>query len=175
MMAEAAIAWMDQARAAREREALIALLTDSVASGASVGFLTPLEPREAADYWAAVEDAIGRTDRRLLGLWADGELAGSVQLQRATMPNGRHRGEVMKLMVHRRFRGRGFARILMRAVEDEARRMGLELLVLDTMQGDVAEGLYRKLGWHPAGVIPKYARGADGELHATVIFYRALG
>jgi ribosomal protein S18 acetylase RimI-like enzyme len=166
---------MDQARAAGERAALIALLTDSVESGASVGFLPPLARQDADEYWRAVEDSIGRTGRRLLGLWANGELAGSVQLQRAAMPNGRHRGEVMKLMVHRRFRERGFARLLMLAVEGEARRMGLELLVLDTMQGDVAEGLYRRLGWHPAGVIPRYARGAGGELHATVIFYRTLG
>lgn len=175
MMAEATIAWMNQARAAGERVALIALLTDSVESGASVGFLTPLARRDAEDYWSAVEDSIVRTDRRLLGLWADGVLAGSVQLQRAAMPNGRHRGEVMKLMVHRRFRGRGFARLLMRAVEDEARHMGLELLVLDTMQGDVAEGLYRRLGWRPAGIIPSYARAADGELHGTIIFYLPLG
>jgi GNAT superfamily N-acetyltransferase len=80
----------------------------------------------------------------------------------------------MKLMVHSRFRGRGFGRMLMGAIEQEARRMGLELLVLDTLQGDVAEGMYRKLGWQEAGVIPKYARHIDGQLHPTVVFYRAL-
>jgi acetyltransferase len=173
-MAETTIGLMDRAQAAGERDALIALLTDSVESGASVGFLPPLERRDAEAYWAKVDDAMEH-GRRLLGLWTDGQLAGSVQLERAAMPNGHHRGEVMKLMVHRQFRERGFARMLMRAAEDEARRMGLQLLVLDTMQGDVAEGLYRKLGWHAAGVIPRYARGADGELHATVIFYRTLG
>ena len=60
------------------------------------------------------------------------------------------------------------------AMEEEARRMELELLVLDTLQGDVAEGMYRKLGWQEAGVIPRYARIANGELRATVVFYRIL-
>ena len=46
--------------------------------------------------------------------------------------------------------------------------------MLDTRQGDVAEGLYRKLGWQEAGVVPRYARGADGALHATVFFYKEL-
>jgi acetyltransferase len=165
---------MDRARAAAEREGLMALLTDSVDGGASVGFLPPLDRREAESYWDGVEAAMEQADRRLLGLRVDGKLAGSIQLQRAAYPNGRHRGEVMKLMVHSRFRGLGLARMLMGAMEDEARRMGIELLVLDTLQGDAAEGMYRKLGWQEAGVIPKFARVAGGELHATVVFYKLL-
>ena len=62
----------------------------------------------------------------------------------------------------------------MAAVEEEALRQGLSLLVLDTRQGDVAERLYRRLGWQEAGVVPRYARGADGDLHATVFFYKEL-
>lgn len=174
MTAEPTLGWMDHGHAAREREALIELLCDSVDGGASVGFLPPLDRGEAAAYWTSAEAAIEHSGRKLLGLWMGGQLAGSVQLQQAAYPNGRHRGDVMKLMVHSRFRGRGFARVLMRAMEDEARRMGLELLVLDTLQGDAAEGIYRKLGWNEAGVIPKFARHFDGELHATVVFYKKL-
>jgi GNAT superfamily N-acetyltransferase len=165
---------MDAAQAVRERDALMALLTDSVDGGASVGFLPPLDTRAAEEYWTGVADAIEHEGRRLLAAQVDGVLAGAVQLQPAAMPNGRHRGEVMKLMVHRRFRGHGLAAQLMAAVEEEALRQGLSLLVLDTKQGDVAEGLYRRLGWHPAGVVPRYARSADGTLHATVFFYKEL-
>jgi acetyltransferase len=168
------IALMDCAQTIQEREALIALLVDTVDSGASVGFLPPLDACQAADYWAGVADAIECDGRRLLGLWADGVLAGTVQLQRAAMPNARHRAEVMKLMVHGRFRSRGFGRLLMFSVEEEARRQGLKLLVLDTRQGETAEGMYRKLGWQDAGVVPGYARGADGALHPTVFFYKEL-
>lgn len=165
---------MDAAQLLRERDALAGLLTDSVDGGASVGFLPPLDPRIAEEYWTGVADAIEHADRRLFAVWADGVLAGAVQLQRSATPNGRHRGEVMKLMVHRRYRGRGFGARLMTAVEEEARRQGLTLLVLDTRHGDLAEGLYRKLGWQEAGVVPRYARGADGALHATVFFYKEI-
>ncbi len=165
---------MDRACVIRERDALAALLTDSVDGGASVGFLPPLDAPTAEQYWMGVAEAIDAADRKLFAVWADGVLAGAVQLQRSATPNGLHRGEVMKLMVHRRFRGRGFAARLMAAAEEEARRQGLSLLVLDTRHGDVAAGLYRKLGWQEAGVVPRYARGADGDLHATVFFYKEL-
>ena len=173
-MTEPNVALMDRAQLARERDALIALLTDAVESGASVGFLPPLDAGQAEEYWDGVSEAIGESGRKVLGLWVEGVLAGAVQLQCATMPNGSHRAEVMKLMVHRRFRGRGLARRLMAAVEEEGRRQGLRLLVLDTREGDTADAVYRRLGWQAAGVIPVYARGADGSLHATVFFYKEL-
>ena len=165
---------MDAAQAVWERDALTALLTDTVDGGASVGFLPPLNTRTAEQYWTDVAEAIEHSQRTLFAVWAGGVLAGAVQLQRAATPNGRHRGEVMKLMVHRRFRGHGVAAQLMAAVEEEALRQGISLLVLDTRQGDVAERLYRRLGWQEAGVVPRYARSADGTLHATVIFYKEL-
>ena len=71
-------------------------------------------------------------------------------------------------------RGQGIGRRLMEAVEAAAREAGRTLLVLDTRQGDVAEGLYARHGYVRAGAIPMYARSADGTLDATVIFYRLL-
>jgi hypothetical protein len=62
----------------------------------------------------------------------------------------------------------------MDAVESAAREAGRTLLVLDTRQGDIAEELYLSLGYTLAGVIPQYARSANGELHATSLFYKLL-
>lgn len=62
----------------------------------------------------------------------------------------------------------------MQAVESVARELDRPLLVLDTRQGDMAEQLYRKLGYIEAGVIPSYARSATGSLDATIIFYKLL-
>jgi ribosomal protein S18 acetylase RimI-like enzyme len=90
------------------------------------------------------------------------------------MPNARHRGEVMKLIVHRKGRGRGIGRGLMLAVEALALDEGRTLLVLDTRPGDAAEKLYRSLGYVPAGVIPRYARSARGILEDTVYLYKEL-
>jgi hypothetical protein len=62
----------------------------------------------------------------------------------------------------------------MLAAEEDARRRGRTTLVLDTRRGDPAEPLYLSLGWALAGVIPRYARSADGALDPTAFYYRLL-
>ena len=61
----------------------------------------------------------------------------------------------------------------MQAIEDEARRLGLTLLTLDTAEG-VAARLYERCGWSRAGTIPDYALWPDGGLCDTTIFYTRL-
>jgi acetyltransferase len=156
------------------RPALVALLQDAVDSGASLGFVPPLDAAEAGAYWDGVIAGLAGGDRRLCVAREGGSVVGSVQLELASRPNARHRAEVTKLMVHRIARGHGLGRALMRAVEDEARRLGRTTLFLDTRQGDPAERLYQGLGWVFAGAIPRYARSADGTLHTTAIYYRLL-
>ena len=115
-----------------------------------------------------------RVTRILLAAIDSIGLIGSVQLDLATMPNARHRAEVMKLMVHRRARHQGVGQVLLRALEDEARAAGRQLLVLDTRVGDAAERLYAKMGYARAGIIPRYARSSSGTLDGTVFMYRWL-
>ncbi len=62
----------------------------------------------------------------------------------------------------------------MSAIEEEARRIGRTTLVLDTRAGDPSEQLYANLGYTRAGVIPEYARSANGALHTTVFMYKLL-
>lgn len=152
----------------------VALLQDAVASGASVGFIPPLDARDARAYWAEVKDAIAGGNRILFAAVEQGDVLGAVQLDLAIMPNARHRAEVMKLMVHRAARRRGIAKALMLALEDAARRANRRLLVLDTRPGDPAEQLYLALGYARAGVIPRYALSAAGTLEATVYMFREL-
>lgn len=142
--------------------------------GASVGFLPPLAAAEALEYWRAVLRAVSGGTRVLLVALDGGDVLGSVQLDLATMPNARHRAEVMKLLVRRRARRKGIGRALMLAVEHAARAAGCTLLVLDTRRGDAAERLYEHLGYTRVGVIPRYARSAAGTLDDTVYFYRDL-
>ena len=162
--------------AAREREqALVDLLIDAVDSGASVGFLPPLAPAEAADYWREVFVALETSNRILLVAEDDArQIAGAVQLDLATRANALHRAEVMKLFVHRVYRRRGIARDLMSELEIAAREHGRTLLVLATREGDPSEQLYLGLGYIRAGAIPRYARSAGGELHTTVFLYKEL-
>ena len=62
----------------------------------------------------------------------------------------------------------------MEALEAEADRRGLHLLVLDTAVGHGAEELYVGLGYQRLGVVPQYARTPDGKLHSTAFFYKEL-
>ncbi|MBP7691597.1 MAG: GNAT family N-acetyltransferase [Anaerolineales bacterium] len=153
---------------------LAGLLQDAVAAGASVGFLPPLADTEALTYWQSVADAVQTGSRRLWAAWRGPALAGTVQLGLVTWPNGRHRAEVMKLLVHRAARRQGLGRALMLTVEAAARELGRTTLVLDTLAGEPAELLYASLGWTRAGLIPHYARHTDGQLHPTVVYYKLL-
>lgn len=154
--------------------ALIRLLQDSVEAGASIGFLPPLSEEEARAYWLDVLDGVAQQARVLLVAWENGQALGTVQLELAMKANGRHRAEVQKLFVFTQQRQRGLGRRLMQAIEEAAQECGRSLLVLDTRQGDIAEQLYRKIGYTEVGSIPAYALGATGELQATVYFYKLL-
>jgi GNAT superfamily N-acetyltransferase len=99
---------------------LAALFEDAVESGASVGFVLPLEPGEALRYWEGVVTKISSGDLILLVAWQDSRTVGSVQLCLEKRPNGRHRAEVVKLLVHRSARRRGIGQALMQAVEKAA-------------------------------------------------------
>ena len=153
---------------------LVALLQDAVSSGASVGFLPPLSEAQATGFWQDVVVALRSEQRILLVAHEDERVIGTVQLALESRPNGNHRAEVIKLMVHSTQRHRGIGRALMQAMEEEARRAGRTTLVLDTRHGDVSEQLYRSIGYTVAGAIPRYARSADGHLHTTVFLYKLL-
>lgn len=155
---------------------LAALLVGAVDGGASVGFLAPLETARAAAWWSEVaeEAAAGVRD-----VWAahapDGSLTGVVTLARTGTANGRHRGEIARLLVHGSARGRGLGRRLLAAAEAHAAATGLRLLVLDTQTDSPAERLYRGAGWTAVGTIPDFAADPAGTLRATTLYYKRLG
>ena len=112
--------------------------------------------------------------RRLLAAFESGRLVGSVQLDLEPRANGRHRAELMKLMVLRSHRRRGIARRLMAAVLDLARARGRSLILLDVRAGDPAETLYRAFGFVRFGEVPRHAQSPDGRLAATCFYYLEL-
>ncbi|KQX51090.1 acetyltransferase [Streptomyces sp. Root66D1] len=157
-------------------DGLAALLVDAVDGGASVGFLAPLDPAVAAAWWAGVADEAARGAREV---WAahgpDGSPAGVVTLVRTAAANGRHRGEIARLLVHRSARGRGLGRRLLATAEAHAGATGLTLLVLDTQTDSPAERLYRGAGWTPVGTVPDFAADPSGVLRPTTLYYKRLG
>jgi ribosomal protein S18 acetylase RimI-like enzyme len=134
-----------------------------------------LTATEASDYWIAVAEAVRDGGVILLAARDPaGAIVGSAQVALERRPNGRHRAEVAKVMVHTRVRRQGIGRALMLAAEAEARRRGRTTLFLDTRRGDHAERLYRSVGWRYVGSIPKYARSANGVLDGNAIYYKLL-
>ncbi|WP_443076517.1 GNAT family N-acetyltransferase [Streptomyces sp. TRM 70361] len=158
------------------RDGLTELVCDAVAGGSSIGFLAPADRAGVAAWWESLapEVADGRTT-----VWAardgDGRITGTVQLRTGGMPNGRHRAELAKLVVHRRARGRGLGRRLLTTAERAAGASGITLLVLDTQTGSPAERLYRSAGWTEAGTIPDYAADTEGVLRPTTLFHKRPG
>jgi ribosomal protein S18 acetylase RimI-like enzyme len=153
--------------------ALNELLIDAVHNGASVGFLAPLPKDTAEQYWQKVFASLNDS----LALWVaetDGKIIGSVQIDPCQKQNGRHRAELQKLFVLKGFRGQGVASQLMATADSFACENKITLLVLDTILGSKAESLYQYLGWQRVGEIPQYAANPDGQLAATVYFYKLL-
>lgn len=146
------------------------LLIQVVEDGASVGFLPPLDRPEAKLYW----DSVLQPEVILFIATVNDELAGSIQLHLSSKENGKHRAEIAKLMTSPDFRRMGIGRLLMENAENRAKSENVSLIVLDTREGDASNHLYQSLNYIEAGRIPHYAKSADGELHATVIYYKEL-
>jgi GNAT superfamily N-acetyltransferase len=153
---------------------LAMILADAVAGGASVGFLLPFTPEDAAAWWRSIEPDVARGNVIVIAARLEQRVVGTAQLRPAQLPNGRHRAEVAKVLVHRSARRQGIASALMREIERAALAERRTLLVLDTIAESEAEPLYLKLGWTRAGEIPRYAGMPNGELRPTVVFYRDL-
>jgi GNAT superfamily N-acetyltransferase len=153
----------------------VELLRDAVDGGSSVNFIAPLDLELAAaawDRWAGEAEAQQRIV--LAALEAD-RVVGCVHLVPATQPNGLHRAEVQKVLVHSRVRRQGIATQLMHAIEDEARAVRRSLLVLDTQKNSAAEILYERMGYVHMGVTPQFALDSTGQqLIAAVFFYKLL-
>ncbi|WP_269525764.1 GNAT family N-acetyltransferase [Acinetobacter baumannii] len=155
-------------------EGLSLLLEDSINSGASIGFLAPVEKNEVLNYWREVNHKLEQGNSRLWIAIQKGKILGSVQLTLVSKKNGVHRAEVEKLMVLTSARKQGIATLLMNELENFSREKDLHLLVLDTREGDVSELLYSKIGFVRVGVIPSFALSSNGNYDGTAIYYKKL-
>lgn len=150
---------------------LAAVLVDAVGGGASVGFLADLTLSEAAAFWRRALPGVHTWVARLQ---EGGPVVGVVQLHPAKLPNGAHRADVAKLLVHRAARGRGVASELMVRLEQEALAQGRWLLLLDTQTGSPAQAFYEKAAWQLVGVVDDHAVTPEGQLAPTTFLVKRL-
>lgn len=172
-MAELEVLVLDAPAAAAAVDELAEVLADCVAGGASVSFMSPFSPADAAAYFRQVIASVGRGETVLVAARTGGKIVGTVQLGLDTPPNQPHRADVKKMLTHRSARRRGVGAAMLARVEAEAKQRGRTILVLDTASGD-AERLYSRAGWQRVGVIPDYALWPDGGLCDTTFFWKRV-
>src|SRR5436309_49702 len=103
---------------AGDLEPLAQLLFDCVNAGASIGFIQPFALEDARAFWReAVFPEMRAGARQVLVARDQSGIVGTVQLRGGSMPNQRHRADVMKLMVAPAARRRGVGRELMTSLE----------------------------------------------------------
>lgn len=159
----------------REIQGLSDVLIDCVEGGASVSFMLPMTRAKAEAFWRRTAASAARGERVVLAAEdAAGEIVGTAQIILEQPENQPHRGDLAKMLVHRRARRRGVGAALLVAAERSALDAGKTLLVLDTASDD-AERLYGRNGWQPCGQVPGYALLPDGRPCATTFFYKFLG
>jgi len=158
----------------REIQGLSDVLIDCVEGGASVSFMLPMSRAKAEAYWHSMAASLARGERVVLAAEdAAGTIVGTVQVILNQPENQPHRGDLAKMLVHRRLRRRGVGAALLVAAERSALNAGKTLLVLDTASDD-AERLYARQGWQRCGQIPNYALLPNGTPCATTIFFKFL-
>jgi GNAT superfamily N-acetyltransferase len=158
----------------REIRGLGDVLIDCVEGGASVSFMLPMTRAKADAFWTGVSTSVARGERVVLAAEDEtGAIVGTAQVILSQPENQPHRGDLAKMLVHRRARRRGVGAKLLVAAERSALDAGKTLLVLDTASDD-AERLYARQGWQRCGVIPDYALLPDGAPCATTYFFKFL-
>jgi GNAT superfamily N-acetyltransferase len=159
----------------REIQRLSDVLIDCVEGGASVSFMLPMPRAKAEAYWHSVAASMAHGERKVLAAEdAEGVMLGTVQVVLDQPENQPHRGDIAKMLVHRRARKQGVGAALLAAAERSALESGKTLLVLDTVTGSDGYRLYERHGWQRVGEIPNYALWPDGRLCATTVFYKSL-
>jgi GNAT superfamily N-acetyltransferase len=157
----------------REIQGLSDVLIDCVEGGASVSFMLPMTRAKAETFWRNAAAGVARGERVVLSAEDETGIVGTVQIILAQPENQPHRGDLAKMLVHRRARRRGIGEALLVAAERSALDAGKTLLVLDTASDD-AERLYARQGWQHCGIIPNYALLPDGRPCATTYFFKSL-
>jgi GNAT superfamily N-acetyltransferase len=158
----------------RAIEELASLLIYCVEGGASVSFMLPLSRQKAGAYWRDVAASALRGERAVLAaVEPAGSIVGTVQVILSLPENQPHRGELAKMLVHRRARGRGVGAALLAGAEECALEEGRNLLVLDTASAEAAR-LYERYGWQRVGLVPGFALYPDGRPCATSFYFKSL-
>jgi GNAT superfamily N-acetyltransferase len=161
---------LDAARVRVHADELAQLLLDAHASNMALGLSPGLTHERAVAEWATL---VERLDVLLAAVDDGGVVVGAGGLMRGR-GNGRHRGEIQRLVVRGDRRGSGIGTALLAALVARAEALGLSLLWLTTHADTPSATFYERLGWRRYAVVDGWAQRPDGEFVPNVFLSLAL-
>lgn len=110
---------------------------------------------------------------KLWGAFAHGVMAGMVGLSRETRLKNRHKASLVSMYVAQEYSGRGLGRALVDTVLQEARTLGVELVILTVTDSNrQAVALYESAGFSSFGTEPDAIRVNGSSLGKTHMYRR---
>jgi ribosomal protein S18 acetylase RimI-like enzyme len=145
----------------------------AIEDGGGFGWVTPPARNTLEAYWRGV---LLVPERSLFVARLDGAICGSAQLLRPSRNNEAQAfvAQLQSAFVAPWARGHGLARLLTVTIEEEARRAGFTVLMLDVRETqERAIAHYKSLGYVRWGTNPFYAR-IGGKYMAGYYYYKTL-
>lgn len=131
------------------------LITSVVEQHGAVGWLSVPDASEISQWLDSELAAVRAGAAHIAMVRIDGLAAGMGILSLSRAPVLARNAEVRKLMTRPDARGRGVGRVVLLALEDKGRELGLENLLLDVRGNNhAAMALYESAGWLRCGVVP---------------------
>ncbi|KAJ3760529.1 hypothetical protein EV360DRAFT_68633 [Lentinula raphanica] len=176
---------------------LAVLLKSCIDSNITMNFLQPFSLEDASEFWLTAEESVIQGKQLVMIAQEDTKepvtemvggsegpsndmthdpstvppvVLGCVILYLAQTPNAKHRGE----------RGhfplgnsdvKKIGKMLLDCLEDEARKDGRTIIILDTQTGSGAEKFYEHIGYCKVGVIPDASLAPDGKRYTSCTFF----
>jgi len=145
------------------REALIDLWTDVANAGGAVGFVPPVTRDGVKQVADSALDGASTGGAHIIVAALGDEPVGLAFLEHRPGPLFRHWATVKRLQVHPSLQRKGVGGRLLDAVEEAAKRLGLEALHLTARDGMGTESFYLRRGYEMVARIPAMIRVAPGD------------
>lgn len=143
-------------------------------AGGAVGFVPPVTRDDVEPVAREALRRVARGDDHLVTATETGRLIGFSFLERRPGELFRHWATVKRFQVAPSHQGRGLGGALLEAVQEHARRLGLDHLRLSVRGGTGTEAFYRRFGWEEVARIPRSIRVAEGDLREEIWLIRWL-
>jgi RimJ/RimL family protein N-acetyltransferase len=153
-------------------ERMVALYAEVADEGRWLGAEPPVDTDELRARWArrlADGEGIHLVAEAEAGA-EDGPAAGRLVVGQASLEIAAYRVANLGTLVDRAWRGRGVGTALVRAAVDAARDRGCHKVALQVWpHNQVAQALYRKVGFEEEGLLRRHYRRRNGELWDAVV------